>query len=94
MDAFGKLCSIEVHETKSTLIDLNEQMKAKRIVSFAQRLIKRLLARGIAVPADIYEFPLNHSDIADATGLTPTTSPARRKTCGTMASSICLMTDL
>lgn len=69
-DAIGKLCSIEIDETRSTLIDLNEQKKTKRIVSFAQRLIKRLLARGIAIGPDVYQFPLSHIDIADATGLT------------------------
>lgn len=70
-DAFGKICSIEIDEIISTSIDLNERDAVKRIVGFVQRLVKRLSDRGIAIRADAYPFPLSHTDIADATGLTP-----------------------
>ena len=69
-DAFGKACSVEIAETRSTVIDLNECCGVKRTVGFLRRLIKRLSARGIAIGAGVYPFPLTHTDIADATGLT------------------------
>lgn len=70
-DAFGKLCSDEIDETTSTVIDLNERNSVKRILGFIQRLVKRLAARGMTIRRDVYRFPLSHTDIADATGLTP-----------------------
>jgi CRP-like cAMP-binding protein len=68
-DAFGKLCSAEIDETTSTVIDLNESNSVKRVLGFVQRLVKRLSARGITIRKGVYEFPLSQADIADATGL-------------------------
>jgi CRP/FNR family transcriptional regulator, anaerobic regulatory protein len=69
-DAFGKLCSAEIDETTSTVIDLNESNSVKRVLGFVQRLVKRLSARGMTIRKGVYEFPLSQADIADATGLT------------------------
>lgn len=69
-DAFEKLCSDEIDEMTSTVIDLNERDSVKRVLGFIQRLVKRLSARGIAAHGGAYQFPLSHADIADATGLT------------------------
>jgi CRP-like cAMP-binding protein len=69
-DAFGKLCSVEIDEMTSAVIDLNESNSVKRVLGFVQRLVKRLSARGITIRRGVYEFPLRQADIADATGLT------------------------
>jgi CRP-like cAMP-binding protein len=70
-DAFGKLCAAETDESTSTVIGLNERDAARRVLGFVQRLVKRLSARGITVGSGVYQFPLCHADIADATGLIP-----------------------
>ena len=70
-DAFGKFCSAEIEKSTSTAIDLNEVNAATRVLGFVRRLVKRLSARGMTIRTGVYQFPLSHADIADATGLTP-----------------------
>jgi CRP-like cAMP-binding protein len=70
-DAFGKLCAVESDESTSTVIDLNEGDAATRVLGFVRRLVTRLSARGMTIRTGVYQFPLSHADIADATGLTP-----------------------
>lgn len=69
-DAFEKLCSDEIDEMTSTVIDLNERDSVKRVLGFIQRLVKRLSARGITAHRGTYQFPLSYMNIEDATGLT------------------------
>jgi CRP/FNR family transcriptional regulator len=68
-DAFEKLCSAEIEKSTSTAIDLNESDAATRVLGFVRRSVKRLSARGMAIRTGVYQFPLSHADIADATGL-------------------------
>jgi CRP-like cAMP-binding protein len=60
-----------MNETISASVELNERDPVKRVAGFIRRLVTRLSARGIAIGADVYQFPLTHTDIADATGLAP-----------------------
>ena len=69
-NAFGKFCAVEIDETTSTVIDLNERNNVKRVLGFIRRLVKRLSDRGVMIRRGVYQFPLSHTDIADATGLT------------------------
>jgi CRP-like cAMP-binding protein len=70
-DAFAKLCSAEVNDASAALVNLNECDPVRRVVGFVRQIIKRLLARNIVNGAGIYQFPLDHADIADATALAP-----------------------
>ena len=70
-EAFGMLCSTEVEEMATTSISLTVPDAATRVAAFIRRLVERLAARGIRNGADAYPFPLDNTEIADATGLAP-----------------------
>lgn len=70
-EALGQLCSIEVEDMAATSINLTGPNPIARIAGFIRRLIDRLAMRGIGNGANVYPFPLNHDEIADATGLDP-----------------------
>lgn len=70
-DSFGKLCANELEEALQVSIELKNSTSVGRVAAFVDRLVKRLAARGIEITNGVYPFPLDNSDIADATGLTP-----------------------
>lgn len=70
-EALGRFCSTEVEDMAATAINLTAPNPITRVAGFIGRLVDRLAVRGIGNGGNVYPFPLNHDEIADATGLDP-----------------------
>jgi len=68
-DALGRFCSAEMDDAVSASINLARPNPVARVAGFVHRIVSRLQSRKIMVDTGVYQFPLTHAVIADATGL-------------------------
>ena len=68
-DTLGQFCSAEMDHAIAASINLARRNPVARLAGFLHRVVSRLLSRKIMTDTGVYPFPLTHTVIADATGL-------------------------